>query len=108
MAAAGVYGGYFGAAQGVLLVAILGIGVADTLQRHNATKNVLAGLVNAVAAVIFIVVAEVDWLVAGLIAVGSIVGGQLGATVGRRLPPMVLRGVIVVVGLTALVVFLTG
>ena len=53
-------------------------------------------------------VAEVDWLVKGLIAVGSIIGGQLGATVGRRLPPMVLRGVIVVVGLTALVVFLTG
>ena len=107
VAAAGIYGGYFGAAQGVLLVAILGIGVADTLQRHNATKNVLAGLVNAVAAVIFILVAEVDWLVAGLIAVGSIVGGQLGATVGRRLPPMVLRGVIVAVGVTALVVFLT-
>jgi hypothetical protein len=104
---AGVYGGYFGAAQGVLLVAILGIGVADTLQRHNATKNVLALLVNAVAAAVFIAVAEVDWLAAGLIAAGSIVGGQLGATVGRRLPPMVLRAVIVVVGLTALVVFLT-
>ena len=107
VAAAGIYGGYFGAAQGVLLVAVLGIGIADTLQRHNATKNVLAGLVNAVAAVIFILVADVDWLVAGLIAAGSIVGGQLGATVGRRLPPMVLRGVIVVVGLTALVLFLT-
>ena len=107
VAAAGIYGGYFGAAQGVLLVAVLGIGVADTLQRHNATKNVLAGLVNAVAAVVFILVAEVDWLAAGLIAAGSIVGGQLGATVGRRLPPMVLRGVIVVVGVAALVVFLT-
>lgn len=106
VAAAGVYGGYFGAAQGVLLMAVLGIGVADTLQRHNATKNVLAGLVNAVAAAIFIVVADVDWVAAGLIAVGSVVGGQLGATVGRRLPPVVLRGVIVVVGLTALAVFL--
>jgi uncharacterized membrane protein YfcA len=107
VALAGVYGGYFGAAQGVLLVAILGIGVADSLQRHNATKNVLAGIVNAVAAVIFIVVADVDWTVAGLIAAGSIVGGQLGATVGRRLPAVVLRAVIVVVGITALVVFLT-
>jgi uncharacterized membrane protein YfcA len=106
VAATGVYGGYFGAAQGVLLIAVLGIGVADTLQRHNATRNVLAGLVNAVAATLFILVAEVDWLVAGVIAVGSIVGGQLGATVGRRLPPAVLRGVIVVVGLTSLVVFL--
>ena len=107
VAAAGIYGGYFGAAQGVLLIAVLGIGIADTLQRHNATKNVLAGLVNGIAAVIFILVAEVDWLVVGLIAAGSIVGGQLGATVGRRLPPMVLRGVIVVVGVTALVLFLT-
>jgi len=103
---AGVYGGYFGAAQGVLLVAILGIGVADTLQRHTATKNVLAGIVTAVAAVVFVVVADVDWAVAGLIAAGSIVGGQLGATVGRRLPAPVLRAVIVVVGVTALLVFL--
>ncbi len=106
VALAGVYGGYFGAAQGVLLVAILGIGVADSLQRHNATKNVLALIVNGVAAIVFIAVADVDWEVAGLIAAGSIVGGQLGATVGRRLPPAVLRAVIVVVGVTALVVFL--
>jgi len=106
VALAGVYGGYFGAAQGVLLVAILGIGVADSLQRHNATKNVLALLVNLIAAVVFCAVADVDWAVAGLIAAGSVVGGQLGATVGRRLPPLVLRAVIVVVGVTALVVFL--
>jgi uncharacterized membrane protein YfcA len=106
VALAGVYGGYFGAAQGVLLMAVLGIGVADTLQRHNATKNVLALLVNAVAAVLFIAVAHVDWRIAGLIALGSVVGGQVGATVGRRLPPNVLRAVIVVVGATALVVLL--
>jgi uncharacterized membrane protein YfcA len=80
VAGAGVYGGYFGAAQGVLLMAILGIGVDDDLQRHNATKNVLALLVNAVAAVVFIVVADVDWPVAGLIAVGSVIGGQIGAS----------------------------
>ena len=103
---AGVYGGYFGAAQGVLLMAILGIGVADTLQRHNATKNVLALIVNGIAAVVFIFVADVDWRIAGLIAAGSIVGGQLGATVGRRLPPMALRAVIVVVGVVAIVTFL--
>lgn len=102
----GVYGGYFGAAQGVLLMAVLGIGVDDDLQRHNATKNVLALIVNGVAALVFIVVADVDWSVAGLIAVGSIVGGQLGATVGRRLPPLALRLVIVAVGLTALVALL--
>ena len=103
---AGVYGGYFGAAQGVLLMAILGIGVADALQRHNATKNVLALVVNLVAALVFIAVADVDWAAAGLIALGSVVGGQVGATVGRRLPPAVLRGVIVAVGLTALVTLL--
>jgi len=101
-----VYGGYFGAAQGVLLMAVLGIGVNDELQRLNATKNVLALIVNTASAVIFIAVADIDWAVAGLIAVGSVVGGQLGATVGRRLSPAVLRGVIVVVGLTALVFLL--
>jgi uncharacterized protein len=103
---AGVYGGYFGAAQGVLLMAILGIGVDDTMQRHNATKNVLAAIVNGVAAVLFVVVADVDWRAAGLIAAGSVVGGLIGATVGRRLSPNVLRAVIVVVGVAALVSFL--
>lgn len=106
VAATGVYGGYFGAAQGVLLMAVLGIGVADSLQRHTATKNVLALLVNAVAAVVFIAVADVDWTVAGLIALGSIVGGQVGATVGRRLSPTLLRAVIATVGIAALVAFL--
>ncbi len=106
VAVAGVYGGYFGAAQGVLLMAILGIGVADSMQRHTATKNVLALVVNAVAAIVFIAVADIDWLVAGLIALGSVVGGQLGATVGRRLSPNLLRAVIAAVGLTALAVLL--
>jgi uncharacterized membrane protein YfcA len=117
VALAGVYGGYFGAAQGVLLMAILGIGVLDSMQRHNATKNVLAMLVNGVAAIVFIVLAYVDlpyvpegaanvnWEVAGLIAIGSVIGGQLGATVGRRLPPNVLRAVIVVVGVVAIASF---
>lgn len=102
----GVYGGYFGAAQGVLLMAVLGIGLQDSLQRLNGAKNVLAGLVNAVAAVIFIIVAEVDWTIVALIAAGAVVGGQIGATVGRRLPPLVLRMVIVIVGLVAVVAFL--
>ncbi len=106
VALAGVYGGYFGAAQGVLLVAILGIGVADSMQRHNATKNVLAAIVNGVAALIFIAVADVDWAVAGLIALGSVIGGQVGATVGRRLPPTLLRAAIAVVGVVAVVAFL--
>jgi uncharacterized membrane protein YfcA len=103
---AGVYGGYFGAAQGVLLMAILGIGVAESLQRSNAVKNVLAGTVNGVAGLVFVLAADVDWAVAGLIAIGAVIGGLLGASVGRRLPPLVLRVVIVVVGVAALTAFL--
>ncbi|WP_416952609.1 sulfite exporter TauE/SafE family protein [Nocardioides sp. T5] len=106
VAATGVYGGYFGAAQGVLLMAVLGIGVADSMQRHTATKNVLALIVNAVAALVFIAVADIDWVVAGLIAIGSVVGGQIGAGVGRRLPPVLLRAVIATVGVVALLVLL--
>jgi len=102
----GVYGGYFGAAQGVILMGVLGIGIDDDLQRLNGLKNVLAGLVNGVAGVIFVFVADVDWTVVALLAAGSIVGGQLGATVGRRLSPFVLRIVIVIVGLAALAAFL--
>jgi uncharacterized membrane protein YfcA len=102
----GVYGGYFGAAQGVLLMAVLGIGVAEHLQRLNAVKNVLAAGVNAVAGLLFVFVADVDWLVVALIGAGSVVGGMLGASVGRRLPPLVLRTIIVVVGVVALVALL--
>lgn len=106
VAGAGAYGGYFGAAQGVLLMAILGIGVEDDMQRHNATKNVLAAIVNGVAAVVFIVVAHVDWRAVLLVAAGAVVGGLLGASIGRRLPAIVLRAVIVVVGVAAIVALL--
>jgi uncharacterized membrane protein YfcA len=108
VALAGVYGGYFGAAQGVLLMAILGVGLQETMQRNNATKNVLALIVNLVAAIVFVFVAHVDWAVAGLIAVGAVIGGQIGAHVGRRLHPAVLRWVIVIVGVVALVRFFTA
>jgi len=99
----GVYGGYFGAAQGVLLIGIMGVAFTETMQRINATKNVLAGLVNGVAALVFIVATHVDWGVAGLIAAGAIIGGQAGARIGRRLPPWGLRVVIICVGTAALV-----
>lgn len=102
----GIYGGYFGAAQGVLLMAVLGTGVDESLQRLNAVKNVLAAVVNAIAGLIFVFVADVDWWVVLLIAVGSTIGGQIGATVGRRLPATVLRVVIVIVGVVALAAFL--
>jgi len=98
----GVYGGYFGAAQGVLLVAALGTLLDSDPQRVNGIKNVLAGLVNAVAGVIFVVLAEPNWTYVAIIAVSSALGGQLGAQIGRRLSSVVLRGVIVVVGLAAL------
>lgn len=106
--ATGIYGGYFGAAQGVLLVGLLGVFVQDELQRLNAVKNVLALLVNALAAVVFIAVAEIDWRVVALIAAGSIIGGQIGARVGRRLSPNVLRAVIVVVGTIAVIRLIFG
>jgi uncharacterized membrane protein YfcA len=100
---AGIYGGYFGAAQGILLLAILGLALPDDLHRINALKNVLAGVVNGVAAVIFIAVADVAWAPAALIAAGSVVGAQLAARYGRRLPPRALRVVIVAVGIAAIV-----
>jgi len=94
----GIYGGYFGAAQGVILIALLSILVDDTLQRLNGLKNVIATVINGIAAIIFIAVAPVAWEVAILLAIGSTVGGQLGAVVGRRLSPVALRGAIIVVG----------
>ena len=101
---AGVYGGYFGAAQGVLMVGIMSALMIISLQRINGLKNVLVTIANAVAAVIFIVVApdRVNWLVAALIATGAILGGFVGARYGRRLSPVVLRRVIVVVGVLAI------
>jgi uncharacterized membrane protein YfcA len=99
----GVYGGYFGAAQGILLLAILGAALAQDLHRTNALKNVLAGLTNGVAGIYFIIAAHVEWAPAGIIAATSIVGAQLGARYGRRLPPAVLRAVIVAVGIFAIV-----
>jgi len=94
----GIYGGYFGAAQGVILLAVLRIAFADGLQRLNAVKNVLALVANAVAAVLFIAVADVAWEAVALIAAGSIVGGALGAGYGRRLPEEWLRRIVIVGG----------
>jgi uncharacterized membrane protein YfcA len=107
--AVGVYGGYFTAAQGILLMGVMGALLPEDMQRMNAAKNLLALLVNVVAALAYTVVAfdRISWLVAGLIAVGSLLGGWLGARYGRRLSPNALRAVIVVVGLIGLVRLLT-
>lgn len=98
----GVYGGYFGAAQGIIILSLLGLALHESLQRINAVKNVLAMLTNLVAALVFVAVAHVAWGAALLIAAGSGAGGQIGAHVGRRLPPLALRAVIVAVGVAAI------
>ncbi|MFF2814176.1 sulfite exporter TauE/SafE family protein [Kitasatospora cineracea] len=97
----GVYGGYFGAAQGVLLLALMGMLLPDDLQTINGIKNVLAVIVNGVAALFFLFTSHIDWTAALLIAAGATLGGVLGAKVGRRLPPIALRALIVLVGLAA-------
>jgi uncharacterized membrane protein YfcA len=99
----GVYGGYFGAAQGILLLSLLGLTIDDELQRLNALKVVLAGGNNLVAGLIFVFAAHVDWGAAGLIAAGSVLGGVAGSHWGRRLPAGALRALIVVVGVIAIV-----
>lgn len=107
--AIGVYGGYFTAAQGIMLLAAMGALLPEDMQRMNAAKNLLSLIVNIVAAVAFMVVAfdRISWPAAGLIAVGSLLGGFLGAHYGRRLSPNALRAVIVVVGLIGLYRLLT-
>jgi len=102
--ATGVYGGYFGAAQGVVLLALLGILWSTDLHRANGAKNVLAGVANLVSAIIFITSGTVDWRIALLIGVGSAAGGWLGARIGRRLPAPVLRTILVLVAVIAAVV----
>ena len=96
--ATGIYGGYFGAAQGIILVSLLRLSFAENLQVLNAIKNVLAGVANAVAGVLFILVADVAWDAALLIAAGSIVGAAVGARYGRRIPSEILRRVVIVYG----------
>jgi uncharacterized membrane protein YfcA len=101
--ATGIYGGYFGAAQGVILIALLGILLDDDLQRLNAVKNVLGGIANAMGGIIFIAFTHIAWLPVVLLAVGATIGGQFGAKIGRRIPPQVLRSLILVVGIAVAV-----
>lgn len=106
--ATGVYGGYFGAAQGVLLFALLGSALPDDLQHVNALRNLLAGTANGVAGVLFCIVADVRPLTALVIALGAAAGGVVGARVGRRLSPAVLRGLVVCVGIVAIARVIAG
>lgn len=101
--AVAVYGGYFGAAQGVLFLSLMGIMINDSLQRLNAVKIVLALLAKVLASILFIAIADVAWFVVLLLTVGTLAGGWVGARVGRKLSPVVMRVVIVVIGIAAIV-----
>jgi hypothetical protein len=101
--AAGAYGGYFGAAQGVLVLGLLGSFLDEPLQRVNGAKNVLVAIVNGTAAIVYIIFAHVAWLAVLLIAVGSTIGGLVGARYGRRLPPVALRVFVVLIGIVSVI-----
>jgi len=100
----GAYGGYFGAAQGILLLVILGIVLALPYSDVNGIKNVLAGVANLVSGLLFIIIApdKIDWVIVACVAIGSIVGGAGGGRIAQKLPQSAYRGIIIVVGLVAL------
>jgi len=97
----GVYGGYFGAGSGVMMMAVLGLGLDLDLRIVNALKTLAVLAANAVASVIFLALADLDWAAVLILASGSVVGGYVGAHIGRRLPHSMLRAGVVVAGVTA-------
>ncbi|CAM5488692.1 putative membrane transporter protein OS=Streptomyces rimosus subsp. rimosus (strain ATCC /DSM 40260 / JCM 4667 / NRRL 2234) OX=1265868 GN=SRIM_003520 PE=3 SV=1 [Streptomyces rimosus subsp. rimosus] len=99
-------GGYFGAAAGVVLLALFGLLLDEDIQSLNGIKNICIGVINAVAALLFILIAPIAWLPALLLTAGSLLGGQIGARLARRMPPTVLRACVVVIGLTAATVLI--
>jgi uncharacterized membrane protein YfcA len=98
-----IYGSYFGAGLGVIMLAVLGLLVADDLQRLNALKGVLSLVINLVGALIFVVTGNVHWLAAGLLALGAVLGATVGVGLARRLPSSVVRAVVVVGGVVVAV-----
>lgn len=108
VAAAGVYGGYFGAAQGVILLGLLGLAGSPDVQADNAVKNILAAAVNAASAIVFAWSGVVDWRIVATIAVASAIGGQIGAVVGQRIPRIALRLLIIAIGVIAFSVLVWG
>lgn len=100
----GIYGGYFGAGQGVLLMGVLGWLYDRDPQHANAAKNLFAGIANITAAVVFVLAGRVSWAAALLLAVGAIVGGTVGARGARRLSPTILRAAVIAIGVIAAVV----
>jgi uncharacterized membrane protein YfcA len=102
----GVYGGYFGAGSGVMMVAVLGLGLDIDLRVVNALKTLAVFAGNVVAGLIFVIVADLDWQAIVLHPGGSVVGGYVGAGVGRPLPPTLFRVLVVVAGVVAAVLLL--
>jgi uncharacterized membrane protein YfcA len=105
---ASVYGGYFGAAMGVMFMAILGLALPDTLSRTSGLRTILSVLVNGIAAVAFMIGASLAWAAVGLLAVGSLVGGWIGARLARHLPAPVFRVVVIAIGLATAIKLLVG
>ncbi|MFG1922323.1 sulfite exporter TauE/SafE family protein [Cryptosporangium sp. NPDC048952] len=102
----GVYGGYFGGGSGVMMMAVLGFGADLEIRVVNALKTLSVAAGNVVASVMFVLIADVDWAAAGLLALGSAGGGYAGALIGRRLPATLLRSLIVLAGITAAITML--
>jgi hypothetical protein len=100
---ASVYGGYFGAGMGVMLLAILGLALPDTIARTSGLRTVLSILVNGVAAAVFLIHGGLAWRAVGLLVAGSLVGGWIGAKVALSIPVVALRIVVIAVGLTTVV-----
>ncbi|HMD46387.1 MAG TPA: sulfite exporter TauE/SafE family protein [Acidimicrobiales bacterium] len=96
---ASVYGGYFGAGLGVILLAVLGVALPDTLVRSSGLRSALSVVVNGVAAAVFLLRGSPAWMAVAMLAVGSLAGGYLGALAARRVPAPALRVVIVLIGL---------
>jgi uncharacterized protein len=105
---AAVYGGYFGAAMGVIILAVLSLTLPDTIARASGIRTVLSVLANGVAAIVFIIHGHLQWGAAGLLAIGCLVGGYVGAAAARRLPAPALRVVVIAIGLATGIRLLVG
>ncbi len=103
--AVSIYGGYFGAGLGIMLLAVLGIALHDRLDRLNALKQVMSLIINATAAVFFLTSGKVYWTLAGVMAVGSLLGGSVGGRFAGKVKPARLRLIVVSVGFTVAVVY---
>jgi hypothetical protein len=103
---AAIYGGYFGAGLGVMMLAVLGLVLDDTLTRLNALKQALSFVINIAAAIFFLFSGKVEWAAAAVMAVGALAGGVLGGRVASRLRPVILRWIVIVVGVTVAVIYL--